>query len=142
MFVATIDQNIAFHDIDIMQIVWHGHYFKYFEIARSALMQSLGLDWTDVKAMGYAMPIIDASARYKAPLTYGKKIQVSASIAEFKFPALEVTYEIKCKESNQVLATGVTRQVYFTIETWSTCLSVPNEILTKFIKNKEELTSK
>ena len=33
-----------FFDLDPMQIVWHGHYLKYFDIARSELFDHLGVD--------------------------------------------------------------------------------------------------
>ena len=26
---ATIDVQVAFHDVDMVQVVWHGHYSKY-----------------------------------------------------------------------------------------------------------------
>ena len=37
--VAEIELSPAFHDCDPMHVVWHGNYFKYFEIARCALLQ-------------------------------------------------------------------------------------------------------
>jgi acyl-CoA thioester hydrolase len=36
---TSVDLEIPFHDVDMMQVVWHGHYAKYFEIARCALLE-------------------------------------------------------------------------------------------------------
>ena len=38
---TEIDIEIPFHDIDMMEVVWHGHYAKYFEISRYALLEKL-----------------------------------------------------------------------------------------------------
>ncbi|WP_343034423.1 hypothetical protein [Candidatus Methylobacter favarea] len=35
---TAVDIEIPFHDIDMMEVVWHGHYAKYFESARCALL--------------------------------------------------------------------------------------------------------
>ena len=39
---ATIEAKVAFHDIDIVGVMWHGHYLKYLENARWALMDRIG----------------------------------------------------------------------------------------------------
>ena len=37
---AEIELGPAFHDLDPMGVVWHGHYLKYLELARCALLQT------------------------------------------------------------------------------------------------------
>ena len=39
---AEIEFDVAFHDVDMVGVVWHGHYLRYFENARWALMDRLG----------------------------------------------------------------------------------------------------
>ena len=39
---ATISATVAFHDVDLAAVVWHGHYLKYLENARWALMDDIG----------------------------------------------------------------------------------------------------
>ena len=38
---ADVEIEIPFHDVDGMWIVWHGHYYKYFEIVRAALFRKI-----------------------------------------------------------------------------------------------------
>ena len=49
-----IEVTPAFFDIDVMEIVWHGHYVKYLEMARSALLAKYGYDYPQMRASGYA----------------------------------------------------------------------------------------
>ena len=36
--------SVPFYDLDPMQIVWHGNYLNYFELARAGLFQRYGVD--------------------------------------------------------------------------------------------------
>jgi acyl-CoA thioester hydrolase len=42
VLAAEIDVVVPFFDVDSLEIVWHGHYVKYLEIARCALLDELG----------------------------------------------------------------------------------------------------
>ena len=35
---ASAQVEVPFHDVDAMDVCWHGHYLKYFEIGRAALV--------------------------------------------------------------------------------------------------------
>ena len=51
--------EIPFHDVDAAEIAWHGHYAKYFEIARCKLLDKFDYNYPQMKASGYFWPIID-----------------------------------------------------------------------------------
>lgn len=38
MHTAEVEMTVPFHDVDMMEVAWHGHYVKYFELARCALL--------------------------------------------------------------------------------------------------------
>ena len=33
-----VEMQVPFFDVDMLEIVWHGHYVKYLEVARCALL--------------------------------------------------------------------------------------------------------
>jgi acyl-CoA thioester hydrolase len=51
--------EIPFHDVDMM--VWHGHYAKYFEIARR-LLEQIDYNYPQTRDSGYAWPVIDSES--------------------------------------------------------------------------------
>ena len=51
--------TVPFFDVDSMNIVWHGHYCKYLEVARCNLLDKLGYNYTDMKNSGFMFPIVD-----------------------------------------------------------------------------------
>lgn len=41
---AEVEIQVPFFDVDSMDVVWHGHYIKYFEVARCALLDHIAWD--------------------------------------------------------------------------------------------------
>jgi len=50
--------EVPFHDVDAMEVAWHGHYVKYLEIARTAMMRKIGLDFPQLRDSGHVWPIV------------------------------------------------------------------------------------
>ena len=46
---AEIEMVVPFFDVDMMEVVWHGHYVKYFEEARCALLDKLGHNYRQMR---------------------------------------------------------------------------------------------
>ena len=38
---AEVDVTVPFHDVDMMAVAWHGHYLRYIELARCALLDRI-----------------------------------------------------------------------------------------------------
>ena len=107
---AQIEIEIPFHDIDVMEIAWHGHYAKYFEIARCALLRRIDYDVPQMRDSGYMWPIVDCHLRYIRPTHYGQRIQVTARLLEYE-NRLKIAYEIRDVASGERLTRGSTVQV-------------------------------
>lgn len=100
----------AFHDCDPMQVVWHGNYFKYLELARCALLQRYDYDYPQMQASGYLWPVVDARVKYIRPLLYGQALKVQSEIVEWE-NRLKIEYRIRDAASGQVLTKAHTVQV-------------------------------
>lgn len=105
-----IDLEPAFHDCDPMQVVWHGHYLKYLEIARCALLRRFDYDYPQMSESGYLFPIVDARLKYVRPLRYAQALRVSARIVEWE-NRLKIDYEIRDAASGERLTRAHTIQV-------------------------------
>src|SRR6185436_16725081 len=74
----TTEIQVAFHDVDLMAVVWHGHYFKYLETARWQLMDRLGYGFAAMRDSGYLWPIIETRMRHMRSAAYGDRLAVTA----------------------------------------------------------------
>lgn len=125
MIKARAKLRIPFHDVDVMNIAWHGHYLKYFELARTELMKLANLDWPELRDHSIAMPVVEAQSHYRKAIRYDQEIEVEASIDEFAYPELIIHYRILSIEG-ETLSTGSTRQVYLNTENQKTYFLVPD----------------
>ena len=110
MIEAEVEIEIPFHDVDVMGIAWHGHYVKYLEIARCALLDKIDYNYPQMKASGYAWPVIDMRIRYPRPLLFQQKVRVKAKLEEWE-NRLKVSYLIEDASSGQRLTRAHTVQV-------------------------------
>jgi acyl-CoA thioester hydrolase len=113
---ADVEIEIPFYDADMMNVVWHGHYLKYFEIARCALLESFGYNYPDMTASGYVWPIIEAYLRYPGSALFGQKIRVRATLTEWE-NRLRIAYLVTDAATGKRLTTGHTVQVAVHIKT-------------------------
>jgi acyl-CoA thioester hydrolase len=129
-YQTSVDLLIPFHDVDMMEVVWHGHYAKYFEIARCALLDTIGYNYPQMRDSGFAWPIIDLRIRYVKPATFGQLITVTAGIAEWE-NRLKIDYLISGKQSGIRLAKGYTIQVAVDMKTQTMLFESPGVLLAK-----------
>ena len=107
---VEIAVEVPFHDVDAMDVVWHGHYVKYFELARCALLRHIGYDYPQMRASGYAWPVVECHLKYVRPARYGQQLTVRALLLEYE-NRLKMEFEICDAETGERLTKGFTTQV-------------------------------
>lgn len=117
----TTQVEVAFHDVDMMSVVWHGHYFKYLEAARWRLMDRLGYGFDAMRESGYLWPVIETHIRHVRSASFGDRLDVAASLVEWQ-SRLAINYLVTdatsgCRVARartvQVAVVGSTRELQF-----------------------------
>lgn len=121
---CEIEVTPAFCDIDVMEIVYHGHYVRYLELARSALLARFGYDYPRMRDSGYAWPVIDMRLKYVRPARFGQKLRVHASISEWE-NRLRIDYLIRDAATGEKVNAAYTIQVAVDVGTREMCLVCP-----------------
>jgi acyl-CoA thioester hydrolase len=127
---AEVELQVQFFDLDPMEIVWHGNYVKYLEIARCALLDTIDYNYVQMKESGYAWPIIDMHLRYAGSATFGQRIKIKAEIVEWE-NRLKINYEVRDAESGRRLTRATTTQVAVDITNGEMCFVSPKILLEK-----------
>jgi acyl-CoA thioester hydrolase len=122
---AQVEIEIPFFDIDSVNVAWHGHYPKYFELARCALLEKFNYGYDSMRASGYIWPVIDLHIRYIKPLMFKQRIVVEAKLTEWEY-RLKIEYMIRDAVSNARLTKGSTVQVAVDMKTKELCLMSPS----------------
>jgi acyl-CoA thioester hydrolase len=80
---ASIDVQVPFHDVDLAGVVWHGHYMKYLENARWAVMDRIGFPLDAMLTSGFLWPIVGLQVKYVRAARYGDRLRVRGSLVEW-----------------------------------------------------------
>ena len=122
---AEAEILVPFFDVDSMDVVWHGHYVKYFEVARCALLDRIGHNYVQMSEAGYAWPIIDIQLRYVRGARFNQRIIVRADLVEWE-NRLKINYLITDAETGERMTRGSSVQVAVEIASREMLLASPN----------------
>lgn len=121
---TEVEILVPFFDVDSMEVVWHGHYVKYLEIARCALLDKLAHNYAQMREAGYAWPIIDLQLRYMRGARFGQRLTVRADLVEWE-SRLKINYLISDAQTGERMTRGSTVQVAVEIATREMLLASP-----------------
>lgn len=121
---------VPFHDLDPMEVAWHGHYVKYFEIARCVLLDRIDYNYPQMRASGYAWPVIDLHVRYAQPARFDQRLKVTADLVEWEH-RMKIVYTVRDAASGQRLTRGHTIQVAVNGATGEMCFVSPDILFEK-----------
>lgn len=127
---AEVEMQVQFFDLDPMQIVWHGNYVKYLEVARCALLNKIGYNYVEMKESGFAWPVIDMQLRYIGSATFGQRLRLRAEIVEWE-NRLKIDYLITDLLTGKRLNRASTTQVAVDIATREMCFVSPPVLFKK-----------
>ncbi len=123
----SIEVEIPFHDVDALHVVWHGHYCKYLELGRTALLRAHRLDAPDVLALGHRFMVVETHLRHLAALRYGDRCRVSSWFTEVEnrigvhYDLFNVTRHCRAAQARTLLVT--------TRDDGSLCYETPPAVL-------------
>lgn len=120
--------KVEFHDLDPMQVVWHGNYARYFESARSALLDRIGYNYKEMVASGFSWPIVELKVKYVKPIGYGAVLRVVATLKEYEFK-LRIAYEIFDAASGERLTRAETTQLPVEAATGELRFGCPSDLV-------------
>ena len=82
MFEATTQIRVRYAETDQMDVVYHGNYAQYFEVARAEAIRELGFTYKDMEAMGVIMPIVELHVKFLRPAHYDDLLTIKTMLKE------------------------------------------------------------
>jgi acyl-CoA thioester hydrolase len=126
-----ITHRVPFHDLDPLQVVWHGNYFKYFELARAGLFDSLGVDlYSTHLVSNIVFPIVRTSTRHMHPLRFRDDFTCRAVLRDARVKIV-MDFEIRLVHDNRVCATSRSEQVAVKVPEMELLMGIPRDIREK-----------
>ena len=125
---ATARIRVAFSDVDPMQVVWHGNYFKYFDIAREKLFDEAGVDLYEMcNDTGMVFPVTRSQAKHIRPLRFRDEIECTARVLEAEY-RIVVEFEIRRVGDPALCTKGRTEHVAVRLPQGEMELHIPDAV--------------
>jgi acyl-CoA thioester hydrolase len=123
-----MQMKVPFHDLDPMQVVWHGNYFKYFDMARFGLFQSVGVDlYGYLKERQMVFPLTRSSIKHILPLRFDETFICRATATEARYK-IALDFEIRRPVSGEICTRGKSEQVAVILPDMTLEFEIPPEI--------------
>ena len=106
MYTADFQVRVRYAETDQMGVVYHGHYFQYFEVARAESIRTLGFSYADMERMGVIMPVVEVQCRYLRPARYDDLLTVRVQLKELPVHHKIEFHQEVFNEAGDLLATG------------------------------------
>ena len=120
--------KVAFHDLDPLQVVWHGNYLKYFDIARFTLFESVGVDlYAYMLEKKYTFPVTRSAIKHIQPLRAFDEFICTATVTEAQYK-IGMTFEIRKTDGGVLCARGSSEQLAVRFPEMAMEFLIPDDI--------------
>jgi acyl-CoA thioester hydrolase len=125
----TIEIEVKFSDVDMLGVVWHGNYIRYFEDGREAFGKQYGLGYMDVYNAGYVVPIVNVNCDYKRFLRYEDKVIIETTYTPTESAKINFAYRLLNAQTGELIVKGSTVQVFVHRDNFELRLTNPDFFL-------------
>lgn len=108
--VTRSQVRVRFCDTDMMGVVHHSNYIKYFEVARIEYLRRRGLNYSSWIKLGLHLPVIAVDVEYKKPAYLDDLLVVEARLSVLSRVKVGFDYRVlrDGPEGERMLASGHT----------------------------------
>lgn len=92
-----------------MGIVHHSNYIRWFEEARMAFLEQMGIPYQQMEEMGIFSPVLSVEADYLRMVRYGTSVLIRTMVEEYNGIKLAVSYQVMDKSTGMIHCKGITR---------------------------------
>jgi acyl-CoA thioester hydrolase len=125
---CQVDLTVPFHDLDPLNIVWHGNYLKYFDIARFALFAKAGIDLQQYFLdHNLLFPVSKTTTKHVLPLVHRDRFTCRADVREARMKIV-LDFEIRRLADRALCCRGRGEQVAVTYPQQEILFEIPADV--------------
>ena len=106
---GPIHVRVRYAEVDRMGVAYHANHFVWFEIGRTELMRSRGVEYRRLEEEGIFLPVIEATCAYRVPVRYDDELRIHTRIEGATGASIAFAYRIESERGGLLVATGRTR---------------------------------
>ena len=131
MFNSETTIRVRYSETDQMNVVYHGNYAQYFEVARAEAIREMGFTYKEMEEMGIVMPIVELHTKFLRPAKYDDLLTIKTQLRELPTDhRIEFHHEV-LNEEGKLLTIG--RIVLYFLDAKTMARTVMPKELTKHL---------
>ena len=110
MTVKTL-HRVKFYDTDVMGVVHHANYIRWFETGRVEFLRTIGIDLNEMMSDGILFPLVEVTAKFHAPAKFDDELEILTTAEALTKAKMKFNYNIYRRGEDKILAEGTSMNV-------------------------------
>lgn len=102
MILSETYLDVRYYETDLMGIVHHSNYVRYFECGRIAMLQEMGVPIEEIEKSGIMLPVVSVTCNYKLPTKMGDTLKIVSRVSRMPLAKMEIENEIYNQNGDMV----------------------------------------
>lgn len=132
--------KVQYYETDQMGIVHHSNYIRWFEEARTDMLEQIGMGYHVMEEKGVISPVLEVHAQYRSMTHFGDTVEILLQVKNYNGITLQLEYQVRDVVSKEIRCVGETKHCF--LDKQGKLLSLKrsdNEVHQIFSKLKEAL---
>lgn len=104
--IHQYERTAHYYETDRMGIIHHSNYIRWFEEARVAFLEAIGLPYDVMEEAGVLSPVLSVNCQYKAMVGFNDRVIVHTWMEAYNGIKFKMRYEVKSLIGEVVYTTG------------------------------------
>lgn len=106
------EHKVQYYETDKMNCVHHSNYIRWFEEARTWLMDQGGFGYAAMEAMGVMSPVLKAEAEFRSMTRFGETVTIETNVESYTGTRIAFSYVVRDRETGTVRCQGRTEHCF------------------------------
>lgn len=110
--IKAYEHKVQYYETDQMGIVHHSNYIRWFEEARTDVMEKMGFGYKEMERCGVISPVLSVNAEYKSMTYFYDTVLIETKVVSYNGIKLQLSYTVIDKETKEIRCTGESRHCF------------------------------
>lgn len=106
------EHQAQYYETDQMGIIHHSNYIRWFEEARTDLMDQMGFGYDQMEKRGIIVPVLSINCDYKSMVRYNDRVYIIPKIEVFNGIRLQISYRVIDKKTGELRSFGESKHCF------------------------------
>lgn len=114
--VKEYQHKAQYYETDQMGCVHHSNYIRWFEEARTDLLEQVGFSYKRMEEIGIYSPVLSVHAEYKSMVRYQEVVNIESRVTYFNGLKFTISYRIEDALTKELKTIGESKHCFLNQE--------------------------